>query len=1364
MSSSKLTGHPSLPAPVVHIGFTVPQSKSHVLAGVQDAYWSDDEADEAECPLCLEEMDVSDLNFKPCICGYQICRFCWHHIKENLNGLCPACRRKYTDEVEFTAVKPEDHKKLTQQKKQRERERKELETLGRRQLANVRVVQRNVVYVVGIGPRFAKEELIPTLRSQEYFGKYGKISKILLTKRKSQDGGSPIVGLYITYSRREDAARAIQAVDNAPSPGGGKDLMSASYGTTKYCMTFLRGQTCTDHNCMNLHEWGDEKDCFTKEDLTTIKHTLKANEGRLNRSNHDNDGLPRSAAWASKNANFPPISSAVASSSRVNNRRNGRTQTGRTVSSQTPERPSKTRTTTKPAPTSRSPTPSLQSARPPTPAETPTKSKHKKAASSVAKSAIPPPQSPAPSVADSEPASVGPEHTGPSVDGPPPGLPPVPPGLSPPPGLTPPPGLAMPPRVDSASPQTPLFQPNYQMSNAARGLLDDLTSRRQNTETPFQLPASPFPDLDHTLDVLSGDSAGGFGFSLDPNLAVSEDDLPPLPNVDPQTLGEGDMPFNGTFFDAFPALKGSNSSPFMSSPGVPYTHSPSRSIYDPTAIRASPSRSLERQSTGGSNYAGAFNPFGDPSEPSHSSSSSSQVEDDRKVSRFGFARGRRGSNMNSPNHTPSPLGHASSEQATTASVSSQLTGSSAGGAPNHWRQQQSVRPEYLGYAGTGTTSIPSNVSSPHAPHSLASTHPSAQPSRFQPFDNPSHTQFSEAQLRELLHSGQAPGMNRLPAAPTAGYPFNDPAIMTASYTQSPPSHMANYHHPVDPQLSYGPPPGLPGSAAYPPGLAGMESNNGDFMDIQANPLTSNISNSIPEEPDRPALSASDFPALSSTTEPSPPLPSGSISEIGSPSLASASPAVGETATAPLSSAASAKAECKAARKAAAAEKAAERARIAEEKAAIRAAEKARIAAEKEAAKEHEKAVKLAKEQAAKEKAQKDRIEKERIEKERLAKIAKDKQLQEEREVKEAEKAKERERQAAIKKARQNAVAEAKAAADPTHNPPEAQSAPILSRQSKKKRPVTKPIKVHREDSTAPASGGGSQPDESFAIASATTSDPPTLPETNQSSSNNSRAQSLERDGPVSLHDLFEEISALNPYMDLSSHPFFDLTKINPEADMPVEYAPLVHALSALSVGGSNGSTGTTTIPTGSMDSAVTNFQQLLETLTNTISDLLHLLPRTTWDDNSSFNGSLQDMMRGEESLDADDDDDFDVHAAVNREDDVAALTLALERRARWMEVQLSKLEELHRDINTAAVRAVLSFNDHGWDRRGFLPHGRDALKRFDDIPFGKGGVALGSNELEKRLKMAKDATAVAEMELREVMERMHGMKPVEVEF
>ena len=106
-----------------------------------------------------------------------------------------------------------------------------------------------------------------------------------------------MVGLYISYYRREDAARAIAAVDGSPSPSGGGEVMRASYGTTKYCIAFLRGVSCPSHGCMDLHDWGDPKDCFTKEDLTTLcatttsryfeklifefrKHTMKDSESR----------------------------------------------------------------------------------------------------------------------------------------------------------------------------------------------------------------------------------------------------------------------------------------------------------------------------------------------------------------------------------------------------------------------------------------------------------------------------------------------------------------------------------------------------------------------------------------------------------------------------------------------------------------------------------------------------------------------------------------------------------------------------------------------------------------------------------------------------------------------------------------------------------------------------------------------------------------------------------------------------------------------------------------------------------------------------------------------------------------------------
>ncbi|KII89245.1 hypothetical protein PLICRDRAFT_53708 [Plicaturopsis crispa FD-325 SS-3] len=309
---------------------------------------------------------------------------------------------------------------------------------------------------------------------------------------------------------------------------------------------------------------------------------------------------------------------------------------------------------------------------------------------------------------------------------------------------------------------------------------------------------------------------------------------------------------------------------------------------------------------------------------------------------------------------------------------------------------------------------------------------------------------------------------------------------------------------------------------------------------------------------------------------------------------------------------------------------------------------------------------------------------------------------------------------------------------------------------KKNKPSTKPIRIPSRDDD------GVQ-EELSAILSASASDTPHMSSMKvgsvSQSSINSRAESLERGPvkPVTLTDLFEDIDVRNPHLDLPHHPFFDMNKINPAAKMPLEYGPLVHALSALSVGGGSFASN---MPSGSIDNAVSSFQQLLETLTQTISDLLRLLPRTTWDDSSSFDGVLRDMLKGDDFLDDGGDD------GPGKEDEVAALTLALERRARWMEVQLSKLEELHRDINTAAVRAVLSFNDSGWDRHGFMPRIGNTLRRFDNIGLVDAGDAtlrpMTANELEDKLVVAKEAMGFAEAELRESMEKIQDYRPVGV--
>eukprot|EP00730_Choanoeca_flexa_P007752 TRINITY_DN12386_c0_g2_i1.p5 TRINITY_DN12386_c0_g2~~TRINITY_DN12386_c0_g2_i1.p5 ORF type:complete len:114 (+),score=4.59 TRINITY_DN12386_c0_g2_i1:47-388(+) len=78
-----------------------------------------------ECPLCVEPLVLDDLQFFPCSCGYQICRFCWHRIRTEENGLCPACRQPYQDKpAEFNPVSQDEY--LKSARKSRKLDRKSL--------------------------------------------------------------------------------------------------------------------------------------------------------------------------------------------------------------------------------------------------------------------------------------------------------------------------------------------------------------------------------------------------------------------------------------------------------------------------------------------------------------------------------------------------------------------------------------------------------------------------------------------------------------------------------------------------------------------------------------------------------------------------------------------------------------------------------------------------------------------------------------------------------------------------------------------------------------------------------------------------------------------------------------------------------------------------------------------------------------------------------------------------------------------------------------------------------------------------------------------------------------------------------------
>jgi CCR4-NOT transcription complex subunit 4 len=151
-----------------------------------------------------------------------------------MNGLCPACRRPYDDKpFSFKNVTQEEllqheKNKAAQQKKraavkQKEAQKREADNLSRKHLAGLRVRQRNLVYVTGMRPKIQGDRVAELLRGKEYFGQYGDIIKVVVSKSKDAAlmPNQP-VGIYVTFSRKEDAAACIEAINEAAQSGDGK--------------------------------------------------------------------------------------------------------------------------------------------------------------------------------------------------------------------------------------------------------------------------------------------------------------------------------------------------------------------------------------------------------------------------------------------------------------------------------------------------------------------------------------------------------------------------------------------------------------------------------------------------------------------------------------------------------------------------------------------------------------------------------------------------------------------------------------------------------------------------------------------------------------------------------------------------------------------------------------------------------------------------------------------------------------------------------------------------------------------------------------------------------------------------------------
>ncbi|GJQ12438.1 hypothetical protein GpartN1_g4229.t1 [Galdieria partita] len=254
------------------------------------------------CPLCLEELDLTDLSLKPCLCGYQVCLYCLHYIREQQDGKCPACRTPYTEEnfsvnkLDAEVVAQLSHKGLNRRKERiAVPERDSYSPKTHRTLCPVhrspnnvnwkrlRIIQRNLICVKGLVASRCRGDV---LRREELFGRFGKLLRVLVDRgRWTTSGGfrestgnldnntynnNTNMVVYLLYETEAAAANAMKEMHNEVI----YDVkIQVNLATTKYCNSFLESgkpQWCDNPYCLYRHESANPDDVITVDSLQSL--------------------------------------------------------------------------------------------------------------------------------------------------------------------------------------------------------------------------------------------------------------------------------------------------------------------------------------------------------------------------------------------------------------------------------------------------------------------------------------------------------------------------------------------------------------------------------------------------------------------------------------------------------------------------------------------------------------------------------------------------------------------------------------------------------------------------------------------------------------------------------------------------------------------------------------------------------------------------------------------------------------------------------------------------------------------------------------------------------------------------------------
>lgn len=109
------------------------------------------------------------------------------------------------------------------------------------------------------------------LSKKEYFGQYGKITKIYINTTNAYDPenkNGPSFSAFITYTNDYEAALAILCVEGFFLNG---HVLRAAFGSNKYCNHFLKNTQCLSKDCMYIHSLANSKDVLNKVNIFIIR-------------------------------------------------------------------------------------------------------------------------------------------------------------------------------------------------------------------------------------------------------------------------------------------------------------------------------------------------------------------------------------------------------------------------------------------------------------------------------------------------------------------------------------------------------------------------------------------------------------------------------------------------------------------------------------------------------------------------------------------------------------------------------------------------------------------------------------------------------------------------------------------------------------------------------------------------------------------------------------------------------------------------------------------------------------------------------------------------------------------------------------